>query len=264
MDWGLPTRYATAMRDARRVLLQFPISHYCEKTRWHLDRKRLPYELRNVLPGAHVFINKRLSTGRTVPVLIDGGRAIGDSTAIAMHLEAAYPEAPLLPGEGRARILETEAYFDDTLGPAVRTWVYGNALETPGMVRSLFFRGYSAIGRAAGRFISVVLEREIRRMYRIDAAGIEEASRQIDSAIERLEQLIDGDPDRYLVGSSLTLADVTAASLLAPLVAPPGSPWSGTYDVPAVLVPRREALRARPAGRWVTARYAKDRPLPVS
>ncbi|HEX4335629.1 MAG TPA: glutathione S-transferase [Polyangiaceae bacterium] len=254
------------MGDSRRVLLQFPISHYCEKTRWHLDLKRLPYETRNVLPGVHMFINKQLATGRTVPVLIDEGRAIGDSTAIALHLESRYPDASLLaaPASERARILETETYFDDTLGPAVRRWVYGHALNAPGMVRSLFFRGYGALGRAAGRFVTPVLEREIRRLYRINDAGVEEASRQIDAAVERLEQQIDGNPDRYLVGDRLTLADLTAASLLGPLVAPPGSPWAGEYALPAPIPPRREALRARPAGKWVAARYAKDRPLPVT
>jgi len=250
------------MGDPRRILLQFPISHYCEKTRWHMDLKRLPYELRNVLPGAHMLINKRLATGRTVPVLIDEGRAIGDSTAIALHLEARYPNAPLLgtTDSERARILETGAYFDDALGPAVRKWVYGHALQTPGMVRSLFFRGYGMLGRAAGPFLVGILEREIRRMYRINAASIDEASRQIDAAAQRIEELIDGDPSRYLVGNRLTLADVTAASLLAPLVAPPTSPWGGEYALPSVVPARRAALRGRPAGQWVMARYAGDRP----
>jgi glutathione S-transferase len=97
-------------------------------------------------------------------------------------------------------------------------------------------------------------------MYRIDDAGIETASREIDASIDRLEQLIDGDPDRYLVGDGLTLADITAASLLGPLVAPPSSPWPLDQPVPASFEARREALRARPAGKWLLKRYEKDRP----
>jgi glutathione S-transferase len=249
----------------RRVLLQFPISHYCEKARWHLDLKQLPYRLRNVLPGPHLLINRSMSVGRTVPVLIDAGRAIGDSTAIAMHLEERYPNSPLLVRDAttRARVLELEAHWDGTLGPAVRKWAYGHALAIPGMIRTLFFRGYGAAGRAAGVFLSPILEREIRRMYAIDDAGIEHASQQIDASIEGLEQLIDGDPNRYLVGDCLTLADVTAAALLAPLVAPPATPWADFPAEPQVFQPRRAALRARPAGRWVLARYARDRPAPT-
>lgn len=251
------------MSDAGRVLHQFPISHYCEKTRWHLDLKRLDYRLRNLLPGVHALVNRRVAGLRTVPVLVDNGKAIGDSTAIALHLEEQYPQAPLLPHDPteRARVLETAAYFDDTLGPAVRGWVYGSALATPGMVRRLFFRGYgSAAVRATGMLLmGGVLEREIRRMYRLDDAKVAEASRQIDEAAARIEQLTDGDPNRHLVGDGLTLADITAASLLAPLVGPPDSPWTGVAG-PAVLPVRREVLRARPVGQWVLARYANDRP----
>jgi glutathione S-transferase len=249
------------MSEARRVLHQFPISHYCEKTRWHLDLKRLDYRLRNLLPGVHGVVNWKVAGLRTVPVLVDNGRAVGDSTAIALYLEEQYPEAPLLPRDPteRARVLETEAYFDETLGPAVRSWVYGSALGTPRMVRMLFFRGYDTLTRAAGPVLmGGVLEREIRRMYRLDDARIAEASRQIDEAAARIEQLIDGDPSRYLVGGGLTLADITAASLLAPLVGPPESPWTG-FSGPAVLPIRRQALLARPAGQWVLARYANDR-----
>jgi glutathione S-transferase len=248
------------MAQPNRVIYQFPISHYCEKTRWHMDVKGLGYKLRNLLPGTHILVTRWRSGDRTVPVLVDNGRTIGDSTTIAHYLEENYPGASLLPKSGaeRARVLEVESYFDDLLGPAVRKWVYGHALATPGTVEALFFRDYSAGGRLAGRFIAPVLEREIRRLYRIDAPGIEEASREIDVAIDRLEEMIDGDPTRYLVGNSLTLADVTAAALLAPLVAPPGSPWTNV-ERPEVLPPRRELLRARPAGQWVLARYANDR-----
>lgn len=252
------------MSGARRTLHQFPISHYCEKTRWHLDAKGLSYRVRNLLPGAHAVINARLAGASSVPVLVEDGRAIGDSTDIAMHLEARYTNAPLLPKDAgfRAAVLEHEAYFDERMGPAVRRWLYGQAMATPGMVAELFFRGYGTLARASGWFIGGQLERTIRKHYRIDEAGIAEASTQIDEAVERLERLIEGHPGRHVVGNGLTLADVTAAALLAPLVGPAGSPWA---DLPplGVVDARRDALRKRPAGQWVIARYAGDRPAPV-
>src|SRR5690348_13649193 len=85
------------MTEGSRVLHQFPISHYCEKTRWHLDLKGLSYGIKNLLPGAHAVINKRRVGMASVPVLIDGDRAIGDSSDIALYLEERYSQAPLVP-----------------------------------------------------------------------------------------------------------------------------------------------------------------------
>ena len=192
------------------------ISHYCEKTRWHLD-------LGDSITGSKIFCRASTSSSAgSRPPTVRCSSTAAKRSAIrrrSLHLEEQYPQAPLLPREPSelARVLETEAYFDDTLGPAVRGWVYGSALATPGMVRRLFFGGYGSAVRATGMVLmGGVLEREIRRMYRLDDAKVAEASRQIDEAAARIEQLIDGDPSRYLVGGGLTLADITAASLLAP------------------------------------------------
>src|SRR5690349_3667970 len=59
------------MSDGRRVLHQFPISHYCEKTRWNLDLKGLDYGIKNLLPGPHAVINRLKVGAASVPVLID-------------------------------------------------------------------------------------------------------------------------------------------------------------------------------------------------
>jgi len=248
-----------------RVLHQFPISHYCEKSRWHLDFKRLPYATKNLLPGVHRVVHRRMGAPGTVPLLVDGDRVVGDSTDIAVYLEDEYPERPLVPQDPalRSRCLELEAYFDETFGPAVRRWIYGHALDERGRVRELFFAGYGGLSGALGRpLLGGVLERTIRRMYRIDAASMERSSRKIDEAVERLESMIGGDPTRYLVGNALTLADVTAAALLAPLVGPEGSPWPDPLPGLEAVHARRAALRERAAGRWVRERYARDRPAP--
>lgn len=246
-----------------RILHQFPISHYCEKTRWHLDWKRLSYTPRNLLPGAHLVLNRRLGGAGTVPLLVDEGVAVSDSTDIAMYLETQYPERRLLPVDpgARARSQELEEYFDETFGPAVRRWLYGHALRSPGFVRKVFFGGYGPRTRALAPYLmGKALEEIIRRQYRIDAAGIERSARVIDEAVERLEGELQGDPTRYLVGNELSLADVTAASLLGPLVEPPGSPWENLGDDDPDVLSRRRELRDRVAGRWVMERYARDRP----
>ena len=112
-----------------RVLYQFPISHYCEKARWMLDRKGLAYREHNLLPGPHRLFTRARSGVNTVPVLRDGKRLVGDSTRIAYYLEKYYPDAPLLPDapEARQQVIELEQQFD-RYGAHVRRWLYGQLL----------------------------------------------------------------------------------------------------------------------------------------
>ena len=66
-----------------------------EVARWALDHKRVPHVRRAVTPPRHRAIAPRLNAGRTFPVLVLDGVAIGDSTRIIEALEHRYPEPPL-------------------------------------------------------------------------------------------------------------------------------------------------------------------------
>lgn len=254
------------MSRKERILYQFPISHYCEKTRWNLDAKGLPYVVRNLPPGVHVLVVKRLlGKGKlTVPVLVDRGQAVGDSAAIAAHLEQAYPERPLLPkGEAdRARALELEAYFGKNAGRAVRQWLYGQLVQREGSAVAVMFEEYSAPVRLFGRVMAKRIEGVLRKQYHLDPEGIAAARATIIEAFERIELETQSDPTRYLVSGAISIADITAASLLAPLVTPPGSPWDSkegqARETEAIRALRAE-LSTRPGWAWVLARYAHDR-----
>src|SRR5262245_10097514 len=120
-----------------RVLHQFPISHYCEKVRWVLDYKRLPYRTPNQLPGLHMAPNKRLTGLAQVPLLRTGPAAISGSHAIAMHLEAQAPDRSLLPQSAAGRALHDELVreYDEVVGPAVRRYVYRLVLPRTSLFR---------------------------------------------------------------------------------------------------------------------------------
>ena len=109
-----------------RILYQFPISHYCEKSRWQLDYKGLAYRTRNLLPGPHRLRTQWMARINTLPVLRDGQRVVGDSTKIAYYLEKHYPERSLIPtdAESRARVIELEQQLD-RVAVHVRRWRYG-------------------------------------------------------------------------------------------------------------------------------------------
>jgi glutathione S-transferase len=252
------------MPSPERTLYQFPISHYCEKARWMLDAKGLAYNLVNLMPGPHKRVMKRLANGSgSVPVLVDGATVLGDSTEIALYLERTYPTPPLLPPPGpeHDRVLELEAYFDDTAGIHVRRWAYGHLINGGANLGDMMFGAYPAPQRWIGRMAIPLIKVILRRQYRIFPPKVEESRVKMLAGLERLEREIEGDPSRYLVGSSLTLADITAASLYAPVIMAENSPYPPRPDAetPKAIAEMRKALLDRPAGQWLLRRYQQDR-----
>jgi glutathione S-transferase len=78
------------------VLYHYEQSVFSRRTRLSLAHKGIEVELRNAFEQAHGAEARRLFPLRTMPVLVDEGRVVGDSTAIAHYLDLAYPERPLL------------------------------------------------------------------------------------------------------------------------------------------------------------------------
>src|ERR1700680_2544043 len=108
-------------------LVTIPISHYCEKARWALERVRLPYREERHIQGVHRFAARRAGGGSTVPVLVTPDGAIGESSEILAWIdERTPPENRLFPSEPGARS-EVERLcrrLDERLGPAGRRLMY--------------------------------------------------------------------------------------------------------------------------------------------
>ena len=113
------------------ILYQMPLSHFCEKIRWALAYKRLPYKEKNLLPGVHAKVTKKLSGQTSVPVLKDGKHIIAHSAEIISFLDREYPRFPLTPDDhhDREHALEIEAWADKDIGPAVRLLVYSVLIQ---------------------------------------------------------------------------------------------------------------------------------------
>jgi glutathione S-transferase len=86
-----------------RVLYHFPTSVFSRRARLALAHKGLDCELRDARADeTHLKEARRLSPQATFPVLVDDGKALGDSTAIATYLDLAYPDLPTLFPKGAA------------------------------------------------------------------------------------------------------------------------------------------------------------------
>jgi glutathione S-transferase len=242
------------------VLWHIEVSHYNEKARWALDYKSIAHELRVPMPGLHGIRALALTRGRhrRLPILQLDGRTIGDSTAIIAALEEHRPEPPLYPADAgqKARALELEDYFDERLAPQLRRLVWHHTLpDTDAVVDSLF--ADRAPGRARFLRATAPLARPVvRRDYGVSAATAEVARGEVLAAMDRLEAELQ--PSGYLVGDRFSVADLTAAALFTPLLAPPHRPYLPA-TLPAAIQPLRDELMARPGGVWVHAMYERHR-----
>jgi len=240
-------------------LWQFTSSHCNEKARWALDFKHVPHIRHSLIPGFHVPVVKRM-TGKThVPVLKLNGVAVSDSSRIIEALERAYPEPALYPADPdeRRRALELEDFFDEELGPYIRRWIFHVILPYPKFVRAAFVSHASPAAQLAQRAMSPLIGAVMRRQMNINPATAEVARSKTIAAMDRLEHELR--PSGYLVGERFTVADLTAAALLSPLVRPPEFPYKAAGPIPEPLAQIRDSLSAHPAFQWTLRTYRQHR-----
>jgi glutathione S-transferase len=194
-------------------LFQIPFSHNCIKVRKALDLKGLQYETVDIDPVVRRELRRASGQG-LVPALVDGDRAVADSTAILLYLEEQYPDPPLLPQEPRARAecLILEQWADDTFMALTRRLAYWNVTSFPGALGELFFpKAPRRARRASSRLGTWMLHRRLRMSRDQNDRDERQAPRAAEVAVARL-----GGRD-HLVGGQLTIADIALASMSAPL-----------------------------------------------
>jgi glutathione S-transferase len=242
------------------VLWQITFSHYNEKARWALDYKGIAHRRHSLAPGTHVRRARRLWGGSTTPILEVDGRFIGDTTEIIAELERMHPGPALYPSDDaqRRRALELEEHFDTQLGPYIRGAVFDAMLPRRDALVPISVQELGTGTRVAHRLLYPISKRVIRRQL-VDGVGGPEACRaKTVDALDRLEAELDGRD--HLVGDRFSVADLTAAALFSPLVAPAEFPYRlfqerWTEDWQRF----RGSLSERPGFRWVEETYRRDR-----
>ena len=243
------------------ILITIPLSHYCEKARWALDRAGLPYREEAHAPLLHLVATKR-HRGGSVPVLLHGGDRFTDSTDILVHADAAcggdllYPRDPAL----RREVEELEDRFDAELGTQVRRWAYAHLLSHPALLRGLWSRGVPRVQALAITALGPLTRRLVRAGYRVTPGAAERSLARVREVCAQVgERLRDGRP--FLVGGRFTAADLTFASLAAPMLLPVEcrAVHPGIDEIPAAM--REEVLRTRDtdAGRFALRMFAQER-----
>lgn len=257
----MSTAPALHQTDLPFTLYTIAMSHFSEKIRWLLDVEGFPYREVALTPVFHV--RPALLMGRrgrtTVPVLREGRHAVQDSTRIIEWLSQQRGQRGLqtLPPEHRAEIMALEDSFD-RIGDSVVRYLYQRGFEHREFILSLWTRFATP---AQSRFLRATYPL-IREVFKVKLwiypSAARRAEQRLDEALRLLEaQLADG--RTHLVGNRLTVADITAAALLAPLACPPEHAVYGAPSYIEKMALGGSTWQDRPGLVWVRKLYAQHR-----
>jgi len=165
------------------ILYGSSLSPFVRKVLAYGGERGLEFELQPTGFPSHTPDFLEASPFRKMPAFRDGDYVLADSSAIIHYLEAKYPEKPLIPAdpELRGKTIWFEE-FADTIVCACGAKIFFNLVVAP-------------------RFIG--------RPGDLEAAAAAERD-ELPPILDYLEKIVPGEGG-YLVGDSLTLADIAVA-----------------------------------------------------
>ncbi len=212
--------------------------------------------------GANYLFKAWRATGRgTLPILFLDGKPVGDSTAIIAALEQWQPEPALYPKDPaqRRRALELEDYFDEVLGPSLRAALVTPLFrEDPELALRVLTTGMPARGlrqsrgRSRGSFP--------RTTASATGSGRGAWTRTAPTwPLRSTASSRELQPSGYLVGEAFSVADLTAAALLSPVLQPAELQYPLAVALPDELRQYQDDVARHPAGQWALEIYHRHR-----
>jgi glutathione S-transferase len=249
-------------------LVTIPISHYCEKARWALERARLDYREEPHVQGIHRIAARRAGGGKTVPVLVTPQGAIGESAEILAWVdERLAPELRLLPSAPaeRRELQALCARLDERLGPCGRRLMYVHMLAQRELLLRFNNAGVPAWEDRALRWGWPAMVWFASRVLAI-APGVEvEDERVVWQELDFVAGLLQ-DGRAYLSGERFGAADLTFAALAAAVIASPdyGVPLPQPEALPPATATLVTRAREHPAGAFALRLIAEHRRSPAA
>lgn len=240
-------------------LLVFPHSHFCEKARWALDYKCIPFEDKAILPGLHFFTVRKYASKTSVPVLLNGTEAIQGSSEIIDYLDFKYPTPSLTPEktDERLQCIEIEKDMDERLGENIRRVLYFYLLSYPDFIRHCFTYPMPWMKTFVFRLMYPVLQKKIYKTYVISPAIVKRAKYAFDVAMDELEERLKS--KQYLIGNRFSRLDLSVAAMLSLLTLPPEHPFPWRESPDPHVKELFEEYKNHPVSVWARKMYRDHR-----
>ena len=201
------------MRD-EPLLYDLTDSPFCAKVRMCFQLKGVPYRRITLTMRKRRELRGLNPLGK-VPVLVDGGQAIVDSSAIVRHVEAAHGERLLLPEDPAARAYCSllEDWADESLYVVVGGFKWLNpANRRIAIARTVTELAGGAVSPMLGRLIAWNIARRYGA-WGYGRGALPHFEERMRASLSWLGTLVEGRP--FLLGRLLTLADVACYAQLA-------------------------------------------------
>jgi glutathione S-transferase len=246
-----------------RRLITIPISHYCEKARWALERAGLPYAEERHVQGVHRIVARRAGGGSTVPVLVAPEGVFAESEQILEYADRSLPtELHLFPADPvvRGEVEALSRRFDEGLGPDGRRVMYAHMLEQRRLMLKVNCQGVPAWERRAMTALWPLMVRWGKRQLGIGPDTVRVDEPRVWQAFDYAAECL-GDGRRYLCGERFTAADLTFAALSAAVLVPPeyGVSLPQPDVLPSYLASKIRAFREHPAGVFALGLFQTER-----
>lgn len=169
------------------ILYGSSLSPYVRKVLAYCAERRIEIDLKPTGAPNHDPDYLEASPFRKMPAFRDGDYALADSSAIIHYLEAKFPERPLIPADAklRGKTIWFEE-FADTILVSCGAKIFFNLIVAP-------------------RFLGIPGDKEAARFAEIN---------DLPPVLDYIESVVP-EGDGYLVGDSLTLADIAVAGPFA-------------------------------------------------
>ena len=254
------------MRARETILVTIPISHFCEKARWALDRAGLDYVEQRHIQLVHRIAVKRAGGGSTAPVLRTAAAIYDESPAILRYADEHVPAARrLYPADEAqlAEVLALEQSFDSVLGPQGRLWLYHEVFKDARRFAPWNLTGVPRWERRMFPFVLAPAKVFINRHFAISDATAAAAITDVDAELDFAAGLL-SDGRAHLAGERFSAADLAFAALAAPGIVPGnyGTPLPQPDDMPAAMAAQVQRWRAHPAGQYALRMFEEERPAP--